>query len=196
LSVAAFDPDSNIASVAFFVGRPADNQVPTAATLTQASPAPGRSGVWTAQVPIPPGTPSPMDVSAQVVNGAGLDRFVTLSVELVDGDVEAPGQIAGQVLEGPLGQPSLTVTLNDASAKPGEGKGPVATVVTDATGNYLFENVKPGQYVVQSSKPASNRSGEAKVTVVSGQMAQANIELALPPPPSPTAPAAAAPAAN
>src|SRR5205807_1462223 len=77
-------------------------------------------------------------------------------------DEKTKGKIIGRVLQGDRPQAKVTVSLKDAKDPKAAVK---ATAITDAKGQYVFENVDPGPYTVSAEKAALNIKGSTKVTV-------------------------------
>jgi hypothetical protein len=154
------------------VGRPVDGQPPQESSIVVATRDPTDAHSWMAKLPLPAGAPT-ATVTAQVVNGVGLIRTETTMVTLLSPAQAALGRVAGAVTEGVLPQPGLAVQLRD------ENQSPVAAVSTNARGEFLFEAVKPGKYLVWSVKEQSQRVGAAAVEVEAGATAKAEVQLSL-----------------
>jgi hypothetical protein len=177
------DPESGIQQVQFFLGRPVQDKPPPGAQTFAGQPQPGYPPTWTAQIPPQPGRTGPTDVTVQFVNGVGLSAFATASVDLTETDPRAaaaaptgPTGIRGTVLEGPLLQPGLEVTLDSGQGKAQQ----VATTAAD--GSFVFKDLAPGLYKVLVAKPGSGRKAEASVSVEAHKMAEVQLELSVLPP--------------
>lgn len=171
----AVDPESGIAKVVFFVGRPHDDAIPAQAAVVPASPVSGDRSAWTATVPLPEGKKGQVAVSAQFTNGVGLTRFETVMVELTDAEVaeKKHGQIRGRVLEGPRPQPNQEVILRDAR---GQERARTRTL---ADGTFRFDNLEAGNYSIFCVKPESLRRATVPATVERGKTTFKLIELSL-----------------
>jgi hypothetical protein len=173
VQAAGRDPLSGIDTVVFFVGRPADGKPPPTAVLVPGRPAGPDRAVWTAKLTVPPDPRGSIDVTAQFINGVGESTFATTTIELLDKAPPPPTRITGTVCEGPRPQPGLDVVLRDE-------KGAIkARTKTADDGTFTFENIAPGTYKVSTSKPATQRKGEASVTVEPGQTAVVKVLLSL-----------------
>lgn len=167
------DPESDIASVQFFVGKPAQSkdgkpELPANIETFKATKLDGKKPAWSARIAMPDRVGREF-VSVQFVNGAGLSAFETLEVKLTDpaaqgaADQAKKFKISGKVVEGDRPQAGLVVTLTDDQ---GKAKATATTAKEDKTkGNFTFENVAPGIYTLSTSKVTSDTKGEAKATV-------------------------------
>jgi hypothetical protein len=170
---------AGVKEVRFFVGAPpADGKLPPG-TATVAGVALDSSGrLWGARLRLPDDRKGPLDLGAQFVSNVGLVTLARGSVELVDYDPEkaAPGGIRGVVMLGDRPQAGLDVVLSDEKGAARQ------KAKSGADGSFAFEGLAPGKYRVAASKPgsASDRRGQADVTVGPGKQAAARIDLYLP----------------
>jgi hypothetical protein len=166
------DPDSGIAEVHFFAGKPPSEGKPLPdGAVKGVPPAPGQKE-WSAKLPVTAGQRGPVEISVLFVNGAGLSTAASQVVDLTDPPPPAmTGEIAGTVMEGERLQPNLPVVLFDDK---GMQK---AQTQTDANGRFRFEKLAPGSYRVSAAKAASQTKGEAKATVEAGKTKEVMIEL-------------------
>lgn len=171
-SATAWDELSNIADVKFFLGLPDNGKPPATATLIHALPSATDATVWTADLPLPKEAGN-ADVTAMFTNGAGLVSFATTSIEVIEAEPTPQGSIQGEVLEGNRPQPGLDVVLLHATG------GEIARTKTDPQGNFVFDKLPAGAYVVQCSKVSSQRKGESKITVAVGPPTNVTIKLVM-----------------
>ena len=181
------DPESGLADVVFFVGKPVVDKegkksLPPNVEVIKGQTLPGSEpGWWAALLPIPSDKKGVLDITTQFVNGAGQSTFETIKIELVEPGAAGAAAAAkkytieGQVVEGEVLQPGLDVILRDdkgavkATTKTGkEGK---------LRGAFKFESVLPGVYTVSTTKLASKTRGEAPVTVEASDVKGVEIPL-------------------
>lgn len=172
LEVSGWDDLTNITKVELFLGKPVDGKAPPTARLFPASPLDSDANVWQASV-LTPSDLGPCDVTAIIINGAGLSSMVTTSLDILAALPAAAGEIRGAVLEGSLAQQGLEVTLEKA---PGAV---LKTTKTDENGQFVFDGIAPGSYTVRATKQTSQRKGSATAKVEAGQTITATIRLAL-----------------
>jgi hypothetical protein len=175
LRATGIDPESGIQRVVFFLGRPQGDKIPDKTTTVEGTLVKGTKATWAVAFPLPD-LKGPADISIQFVNGVGLSRFDTASIELLDTDprLTGPGKIRGTVREGPRPQEGLEVLLKDP-------KGNVlAKAKTGPDGIFEFAPVAPGNYVVYSAKSESQRRGSTPAKVEPNQTAKVTVELELP----------------
>lgn len=161
--VTAEPPESGIAQVHFYSGRPEKDGKPPASAVVVPGQA-GEKNTWEAKVPVPNERGVKVDVTVQLVSGAGQTATETIAVQLIDPADQAKGgaTIAGTVVEGDRPQPGLTVTLVDPQGVTRY------TVKSGPGGTYLFKDVAPGSYRVIATKTGSNTRGQASVQVQEG----------------------------
>ncbi|HWG44850.1 MAG TPA: carboxypeptidase-like regulatory domain-containing protein, partial [Gemmataceae bacterium] len=165
------DTASGISKVFFFLGKPVDDKVsPGTATIPGEKVDPA-GAVWSGQVRLPMEKKGLIDLSVQFINGAGLSRFATVPVEVVDQLAILPGRIEGKVMEGALPQAALPLALQDER---GIVRG---NATTKADGSFVFDKVPPGKYKLSATKAATQRKGEAIVTVTADKATAATINL-------------------
>jgi hypothetical protein len=172
VSASGTDPESGIASVKFFLGKPANNQPPPGLALVTGTPVAGSAGVWTATLALPD-QPGPVPVGVVVENEAGLAASESATIEVVNDLPVAPGAIRGLVQEGELPQAGLTVTLLDAKGQ--EAK----STKTAADGSFQFEGLAPGTYTLTTRKVGTRRSATTPVKVEAGKTAAVTLRLLL-----------------
>ncbi len=169
------DPESGVAQVVFFLGRPDKGEIPLAAPRIKAVPTNRENTLWTGGLQVPADHKGPLAVSVQVVNHAGMASIETITLEVTDREPGKTGlgEIHGQVNEGPRPQPNLLVTLLDQAGKE------IARTKTRADGSYVFTQLTPGRYRVVCVKPESQRRAVLDVTVGADRAARADLALAL-----------------
>jgi hypothetical protein len=181
------DPESGIARVVFYVGEPpADGKplppgksaVGVRGSVSSAKPDAGAPGAGRVSAPstvnrpaaytaplLMPDQKGPVTVGARFTNRVGLTEEVVAEVLLVD--PPTTGSIKGVVNQGstpPRPQPGLAVVLVEDGAKPDAP--PVATTKTNDKGEFELKGIKPGKYVVRTTKPSDyNAKAEQQVTV-------------------------------
>jgi hypothetical protein len=182
---AGTDPDTGIAKVLFFFGKPDNGKPPKDAQPVEARPAPDDQSLWIAPLAFPPDKRPEIDLTVEFVNGVGLSTFKTATLQLVDGDPKpGPGKIVGKVLEGGRPQAGLEVKLEEKKTddkpplppKPGEDHKP-KIVKTKDDGSFEFDGLKPGTYVLSSFKQESSRQASTTVEVPPGKIIIQNLEL-------------------
>jgi hypothetical protein len=91
LEASGEDPESGVADVLFFLGKPgADGQPPDGAPRAAGAPKAGAPGRWTARLPAPLSPSGPLFVSVRVINGAGLPTVKTVALEVLPADGGPP----------------------------------------------------------------------------------------------------------
>jgi Carboxypeptidase regulatory-like domain len=171
----AADPESGVAQVVFFFGRPDKGEIPLSAPRFKAAPANREATQWSATLPIPADHKGALAISIQVINHAGMATIDTVTLEVTDREPGKTGlgEIRGKVVEGPRPQPNLTVILTDERGKE------LARTRTQADGSYVFAQVAPGRYRVVCVKPESQRRAILGVIVEPDRMARADLALSL-----------------
>jgi len=176
LVVQADDPESGVAKVVFFAGAPTkelkipENAPMADGELVPLKDSPGGKKTWVAELPVPTDKPGVVDVGVQVTNGAGLQKFGTITIRLVDAppNTTTPASKLATI-EGTVKdkdgrpQPDARVALIDANGKEKD------TGKTDAKGKYSFKDLPAGSYKIQASKAAGQQQGDSSVTVSEGQ---------------------------
>jgi hypothetical protein len=180
VAVKVFDPEQTpVKKAAFYIGRPnEEGKAPEGATLVPAVVDPKDPTIWRADLPLPPDRKGELFVSVQVDTVVGFGAYATQRVVLVDAPPPA-GSIAGLITLGGRPQSNLTVLLTDAEGKP---KG---VTKTGKKGEFTFEGVAPGAYVVSAEKPdsVSKMAGSAPAHVKVGEKTEVAITLSRPKPP-------------
>lgn len=171
---ATADADSGIASVTWFVGRPAQGKIPEGAKTASGKPPTADSTVWTGSLPLP-NRVGPVEISALIANRAGKAVFATTVIELteIEPALLGNGTIEGRVLEGGRPQPDLDVILEDDTGRE------VGHARSNRDGSFRFEEIAPGRYTLRSFKPASGRRGAVPATVTPNQAERVTITLVL-----------------
>jgi hypothetical protein len=169
------DPESGIAQVIFFFGRPDKGEVPPGVPRFKGIPATRDRSFWMAALLIPPDYNGPLAISVQVVNHAGLASIDTVTLEITEREPGKTGlgQIHGKVTEGPRPQPNLLVTLLDQNGTE------IGRTRTQADGSYAFGQLVPGRYRVICVKPESQRRAVLDVPVEPDRPVRADLALAL-----------------
>jgi hypothetical protein len=182
LAVDAIDPDTGIAKVVFFLGKPVEGKLPPGVTPVEATqlldgPVKGdgkaEPGRWVALLPAPTDRAGPVEVTVQVTNPVGLVEEKTIKIELVEGGPAAgPGgakvgvikgivTVAGPAVRNEKGvvvgggrpQPLSLVTLTVVREGPtGPNRFLVASERANERGEYIFKDVPPGIYRVDAVK--------------------------------------------
>ncbi|MGE3807482.1 MAG: carboxypeptidase regulatory-like domain-containing protein, partial [Gemmataceae bacterium] len=181
VSATGQDPESGIAKVEFFWGKPINNAMPPKIPTTEGTMM-NVAGemVWSAQVPVQGALPGKNELTVAFTNGVGLVSFATATITLTDGEPnKGPGKIVGVVMEGMRPQPGLTVDLTNTDKPPPKGQ-PTATTKTKEDGSYEFANLAPGNYSLSCSKESSGRVAKVTVVVPAGQTVTSNLSLYLP----------------
>jgi len=162
---------TGVKSIEVFVGELENGKVPAKAKLKTATRDP-ESSTWFAELKIP-GKAGDVSVTAVATNGAGLKTIEQIVIHAVlPADLDK-GTIAGQIFEGVVRQPSLTVLLVD-----GDGK-VVAKTKSRFDGRFAFEEVASGNYVLTAAKPASGRFAKTNVKVTAGNKVFVDLALGL-----------------
>jgi hypothetical protein len=162
VSAEGSDPESGIASVRFFLGKPANNQPPPGAVVVAGTPVAGSPGTWRATLPLPDQA-TPAAVGVVFENTAGLVASDTGTVEVVNELPVQPAAIVGTLTESDLPQAGLDVTLYDAGGKA------VKTVKSGADGSFRFDGLAAGQYTIYAMKVGNRRTVRQPVKVEAGK---------------------------
>jgi hypothetical protein len=161
------DPESGIAQVVFFTGKPQDDgKIPPTATKVEGKPA-GKD-VYEAKLQAPTDKKGTFDVSVAFINGVGLVTIRTVQIELVDAKAATGGaSITGTVVFGDNPIPGQEVLLRDPQ---GNVKDTTKTGLEGATrGVFTFKNVAPGTYQIVALNTALRANGQAAVQVGAGE---------------------------
>ncbi len=162
--------ESGLKEVNFFVGKPQANKLPQGVTVVPGHPLDDDQTTWAAEVPLPD-KKGPAEVSVQFVNNVDLSAFDTAKLELTEADPIPVGRIGGKVVEGERPQADLKVYLVDAKGTARDVK------VTNAGGEFLFENVAAGRYAVVSEKSESRTTANEPVEVRQGELSTVELFL-------------------
>lgn len=165
------DPESGIARVVFFIGKPQDDgKIPPTAPKVEIKPANKDVKVFEAQAKLPAPTEKKgtFDVSVAYINGVGMETIKTVQIELVDAKAAAGGAtITGMVVFGDTPIPGQEVLLRDPQ---GNVKDTTKTSREDAArGVFVFKNVAPGTYQIVAVNTALRATGQAAVQVGAGE---------------------------
>jgi hypothetical protein len=118
----------------------------------------------------------PVQIGVKAVNEVGLASKDDEGISFVIADVLPPptpkekekekttGTIKGKIMQGSRAQPKLPVTLWDAA-----GKTLIKSTTSDDNGDYKFEDVPAGSYIVASVKKQDSAKGKAPATVEGGK---------------------------
>jgi hypothetical protein len=120
------------------------------------------------QIAWPTALPLPQQVDLSFVTCAG--KEFTMRCKLPVRRIAQLGKITGQVFEGEIAQPQLTVTLRSKESAE------VAKFLSDSHGRFEF-SVPPGQYQLSSEKAATQRSAVIQVTVGQGEVRTTDLML-------------------
>lgn len=167
------DRGAGIKDVVFFVGAVgADKKLPPVKVAGEMM----KEDIWAAKLQMP-SAKGPTEVGVEFTNRVGLKAYAKGVIEIVDYDPvkNQPGSIQGTVVEGEAVQGGLVVTLSDAKGNK------IAEQKTKAGGEFYFERLAPGVYVLRTEKPAAGRRRTAvsNVTLQPGQNARIKLELTL-----------------
>lgn len=169
------DPETGIAQVVFFFGRPDKGEIPPSAPRFKAIPARRDQTLWGGALLVPPDHKGPLALSVHVVNNAGLATVDTVTLDVTDTEPGKTGlgEIRGIVFEGQRVQPNLLVTLTDEAGKE------IARTRTLANGTYSFPKLAPRRYRVICVKPESQRRAVLDVIVEPDRTTKGDLALAL-----------------
>ena len=97
------DPESGVAQVVFFYGKPEKGEIPFAAPRFKAMPSNRELTEWSAAVLVPADHKGPLAISVQVINHAGMATIDTVNLDVTDTEPGKTGlgEIRGTVVEGP-----------------------------------------------------------------------------------------------
>jgi hypothetical protein len=122
-----------------------------------------------------PDQKGPVTVGARFTNRVGITEEAVGEIVLVD--APTTGSVKGRVVQGGAErpQPGLEVVLKEEEAKV-EAKAdakvekkPVASAKTNDRGEFEMKGIKPGRYVVSTTKPSDyGAKAEQSVTVEAG----------------------------
>ncbi len=113
-----------------------------------------------------------LELSVQLTNAVGISTYKTTTINIVEPKSKGC-KIKGTIAHGPLGQPNLTVFLGDAKGKQ------LATTKSSAKGEFVFEKVSPGSYLVSGEVTTPALIGVAKVEVPEGKELVDNVLVKL-----------------
>lgn len=125
------------------------------------------------QVSWPATIPLPEQVELVFVTGAGKEFTSTCDVRVQR--IAPTGKIVGQVMEGSIAQPELTVTLRSMVGVD------LANYKTSDSGYFEFV-VPPGKYQLVTQKVATRRQAAMQVSVGQGEVRNADLSLQRTPP--------------
>lgn len=128
-----------------------------------------------------PNEPGPIQIGVKVFNEVGLgsrdDEGVSfLLVDVLPVPPKEPekttGTITGRVMQGSRAQPGLTVNLWDS-----KGQDVIKSTKSNGNGEFKFEDVPPGSYIVTSIKKQDDAKGLDRVSVEKGKTSTASINV-------------------
>ena len=165
-----------IAKVVFFRGEPpTDEKVGIKKSdiiAFEDAPNPKKTE-WSFILP-PQAMPGPLVLSAQFTTQTSVKAVVSDTIALTAGAGKAAFKIKGKVIYGELAQPKIPVTLTDA-----KGKEKGTTTMTDDKGNFVFDNLPPGSYIVSSVFSGLNLEGRTTVEIKDADKTDVTIKLGL-----------------
>jgi hypothetical protein len=164
-----------IQDVIFFYGEvQKDGKIPAEAVQRKGQPDAKKQNAWTAELP-PPGKIGLHRVSVAFTTITGKQKVESEDVIFLA--PVAPGPqlttLKGVVVHGSNPQSNTAVMLLDAKGKQ------LASVISDARGEFEFKEVAPGEYQVKSKRSTPPLEGQTPVTVVAGQTIQQPIRVEL-----------------
>lgn len=171
------DEESGISSVEAYLGPPRPPAPPTGSPpAAPVVPPPVVEVVQSGnarevRLDVPVDAKGSISLTIRALNGSGLESIWSQAIPVADVPPPTVGGLRGSVTEGGRAQGGLPVVLKDDKGKE------VQKAVTDQTGAYLFERLKPGKYTVETKKSASGRSASAKVEIKAGPPEVANLNL-------------------
>ncbi|MBI2807781.1 MAG: carboxypeptidase regulatory-like domain-containing protein [Planctomycetes bacterium] len=113
-----------------------------------------------------------LQISVKVQTRAGVPALKSAVINIKDRK-SALATIMGTVAHGKNGQPKLTVTLSDEKGKP------KATAKTNAKGQFVFEDVAPGNYIISAKLGFPALVGATRVPVPVGTELIENVTVQL-----------------
>jgi hypothetical protein len=175
VEVFARDPESDIAKVVVFLGKPGpDGKLPDGEKI-EAVKSPAGGGLWIAMVPLAADKKGEIDLSAQATNSVGMTANNVQKIVLVDPPPPpTTGTIIATVELQRRPQPNVAVVMKDA-----EGKDKGAAKTNDK-GEVKFEKVPPGVYKLSAARAdaSTGTKGEEGITVEAGKEHKITINLA------------------
>ncbi len=111
-------------------------------------------------------------LSVQLTTRVGVTGVKTATFPVLEAKF-ATCRIKGKVAHGTLGQPNLTVFLGDAKGKQ------LATVKTNAKGEFVFDRVAPGSYLISAAVTSPALVGVLTVEVPEGTELIENVAVKL-----------------
>jgi hypothetical protein len=177
VSAVGTDPESGIARVLFFLGEPpaADGKPAPGGRVVEGVPPATPDGPFTAELQMPDRT-GRIPIGVRFINNVGLFQDVVDEVEVTDPPPKpTTGTIKVTVGQGSPVRPQsgLEVQLRDE-----KNAMILKTGKTNEKGEYTFEDVAPGKYVVYSSKPADFSKAQSPVTVEAGKTETVTLTIA------------------
>jgi hypothetical protein len=113
-----------------------------------------------------------LTLSVQLTTLVGVAGVKTVTFPVLEAKF-ATCKIKGTVAHGQLGQPNLTVYLGDAKGKQ------LATVKTNAKGDFVFERVRPGSYLISAAVNSPALLGVLPLEVPEGTELIENVAVKL-----------------
>jgi hypothetical protein len=160
------DPESGISEVVFFLGDPpsADGKPAANGRVFPGTPPNQAGGPYTVTIPL--GDAKLVKVGVRFTNPLGM--FTDRTAELEPTDPPEPkktGTIKGTVVQGSPERLQKNVPVKLADPKGME----VKSGATTDKGEFTFEDVPPGKYIVAASIPRDRTTAKGEVTVEAGK---------------------------
>lgn len=176
------DPETGIARVDFFLNDPPPAMTPDGKYPPATKSLPGRlmedtrtkERFWQAVGPIME-KPGSVNVYVRFVNNVGLHDDATEQLTVVPAPPPVGGRITVQVLDSGViqkktaagGAPGVSIYLYDPNAAtPAKRLTFVSTATPDEKGNYVFDDLKPGDYIMATRKDISGSPKKAQSPVI------------------------------
>jgi hypothetical protein len=157
--------------VLFFKGKapPPDGKIPEDAVLGFGD---FNTETGSVSITLPPQEEGALVVTAQFMTRVGIPGYKTTTINVRDAK-NALCTVRGTVAHGKLVQPNLEVVLLDEKGKA------KATVKSGKKGEFVFEKVPPGIYVIFSASRSPAVQGQATITVMEGQEELDKVDIRL-----------------
>ena len=131
-----------------------------------------KTGEWSFQLPVQEKA-EPLELSVQATTRTGVMAVKTATIAIQSIAGKGIAKIKGKVAHGDLPQGNRPVTLSDAKGKV------IGTEKTNDKGEYVFDKVPPGDYVVRSTMSSPMLVGQTKVAVPEGKELIDNVNIRL-----------------
>lgn len=174
LQATGTDAESGISEVIFFLGDPpsADGKPAANGRVFLATPPTESGGPYTATMPL--GDAKLVKVGVRFTNPLGM--FTDRTAELEPTDPPEPkktGTIKGTVVQGSPERLQMNVPVKLSDPKGME----VKSGATNDKGEYIFEDVPPGKYVLTAVVPKDRVTAKGEATVEAGKTATVKLTL-------------------